>query len=270
MGSFSKIKKFKKVVWGYYKKEGRVFQWRKTKNSYEILVSEFMLQQTQTNRVEKKYEEFIKKFPTVRSLADASLKEVLETWQGLGYNRRALYLWRSAQEIVKKHGGKIPIVYNKLVTLPGIGPSTAGAVCAFAFNVPIPFIETNIRRAIIYFFFSDLRSVSDKKIFTIVVESMDIKNPREWYWALMDYGATLAKREKENPNKKSKHYVKQSKFEGSRRQARGKIMRELLLGPKKFLQLQKKLNLSPELTRELIGEMKKEGMVKEKNGKVFL
>lgn len=222
------IPQFKKTIWDYYKKHGRHdMAWRKTTDPYKILVSELMLQQTQVSRVIPKYEAFIKKISTFKALAQASIPEVLALWQGLGYNRRALYLKRAAEEIEAKYKGKLPQNPELLVSLPGIGPNTAAAICAYSFNIPVIFIETNIRRIYIHFFFPKSKKVDDKKILALVEKTLDTKNPREWYWALMDYGTHL-KTQVENPNRKSKHYAKQSKFKGSDREIRGKILRMLL------------------------------------------
>lgn len=217
-------KTFKKKVFSFYKKEGRDLPWRKTTNPYRIWVSEVMLQQTQVPRVVSKYKEFLKKFPTVEALAKAPLKEVLITWQGLGYNRRAKLLHEGAKYIVKECKGKFP--KENLQNIPGIGSYTEAAIQAFAFNVPVPCIETNIRTVYLHHFFNDKKDVSDKEILELVEETLDRKNPREWYWALMDYGSHL-KQQGVQINNKSKHYTKQSKFKGSDREIRGAIIRTL-------------------------------------------
>src|SRR5665213_252944 len=222
------IQSFKKTIWQYYKKHGRsLIPWRKTRDPYKILVSELMLQQTQVSRVTPKYLAFIKKFPTFKSLAEASVPSVLEMWQGLGYNRRALYLKKTAEIVQEKYKGKLPHNLELLIELPGIGKNTAAAICAYSFNLPVVFIETNIRRIFIHFFFPNKKQVDDTEILKLVQKTLDQKNPREWYWALMDYGSFL-KTQVENPNRKSKHYTKQSKFKGSDREIRGKILRILL------------------------------------------
>ena len=254
-----KIKKFKTLIWYFYKKEGRHnLSWRKTKDPYKILVSEVMLQQTQVTRVAEKYPLFLKTFPTITALARAPLAQVLVVWQGMGYNRRALALHRLSKEIVTAHQGKIPRARTDLETLPGVGPYTAGAIRTFAFNEPEVFIETNIRRVFIHHFFPRTLSVSDKEIFSLVQKTLEHKNPREWYFALMDYGAHLPKVTK-NPNTKSAHYVKQKKFEGSHRQLRGRVLKFLntegkctLASCTRALEIeQKKLSVAlSELTRE--------------------
>ena len=125
------IASFRKVVYTHYRTHGRDLPWRRTKNPYRILVSEVMLQQTQVPRVLDKYKEFVKAFPTIRSLAQAPLRDVVAVWSGLGYNRRALALKRLAETVVHDHNAKIPRDVDTLKSLPGIGPACAGAIAAF-------------------------------------------------------------------------------------------------------------------------------------------
>ena len=181
-----------------------------------------MLQQTQVERVIPFYKKFIKKFPTAKSLAIAPLSKVLKAWQGLGYNRRAKML----HTVAKKFAATRPNLVAELEKLPGVGPYTARAVAAFAYNQSVVLIETNIRTAVIHRFFSKKRKVSDKEIEKILKRTLPKGTSREWYSALMDYGAYL-KRSSISHNARSKKYVKQSKFAGSLREARGAILREL-------------------------------------------
>lgn len=221
------LKEFQKTVWTYYKKAGRHdLPWRLTFDPYHIAVSEVMLQQTQVGRVVPKYEAFLKRWGSARALARAPLKDVLTAWQGLGYNRRAKMLHECAKAIVTEHSGKFPDTYKELVSLPGIGPYTAGAILAFAFNKPHPIIETNIRTVYLHHFYKDATDVPDSELLELVEKSLDQKRPREWYWALMDYGAHL-KREYGNQNHRSQSYVNQSTFKGSDREIRGAILRTL-------------------------------------------
>lgn len=223
----SKIEHFKKTVWDYYRAHRREMPWRNTTNPYHIFISEVMLQQTQVNRIIPKYEEWLKPFPDFESLAGASLESVLRAWQGIGYNRRALHLKKAAQIIVQDFNGKLPNNPIVLDSLPGIGEATAGSIVVYAFNKPLVFIETNVRRIYIHHFFADRDEITDKELYPIVDRTLDNENPREWYYALMDYGTYLAKLG-DNPNRRSKHYVRQSKFEGSDRQIRAKIVKEIL------------------------------------------
>lgn len=217
---------FIKVIKDYYAKHKRPFAWRDNKNPYHVFVSEVMLQQTQTSRVIDKYASFIRTFPTFQALADAPLVQVLAAWQGLGYNRRGKFLQQSAQVVVGQHGGILPDTIDDLVLLPGIGPATAASLAAFAYNRPTLFIETNIRAVYIHFFFNDQIDVHDKELLVLIEQTLDRKSPRQWYYALMDYGVML-KKQLVNPSRRSKHHVRQSKFEGSDRQVRGAIVRLL-------------------------------------------
>ena len=193
--SAREIRKFRRKVWEYWKKNGRHdLPWRKTKDPYRILVSEVMLQQTQVPRVTEKYKEFLKKFPTVRALAKAPLSDVLKVWSGLGYNRRAKYLHDAAKQIVEVGNIKKALAHP----LPGVGPYTRAAVLVFAFNEPDVLIETNIRGAYIHHFFPMRRSVSDTEISTLLSKVGAGEDPREWHWALMDYGAYLKRRDRKS------------------------------------------------------------------------
>jgi A/G-specific adenine glycosylase len=218
---------FIQKIWDFYHEHGRSFEWRNDITPYRIVVSEIMLQQTQTSRVREKFPQFLSVFPDFYSLSQATLLEVLQQWQGLGYNRRGKFLHEIAKKVVIEFGGTLPQDPIVLETFPGIGKNTAGSVCAFAFNLPVPFIETNIRRVYIHEFFQDSLEVHDKELMPLIEQTMSKENPREWYYALMDYGAYL-KTQIPNPNRKSKHYTIQSKFEGSNRQVRSTILAFLL------------------------------------------
>jgi A/G-specific adenine glycosylase len=185
------VKSFQNIIYNNYKKNGRIFSWRKTNNPYYIFVSEVMLQQTQTSRVEKKYEQFIHRFPTFKALVQAQLYDVLEAWQGLGYNRRAKFLHQSAQIVCSQYNGDIPKETKALHALPGIGPATAASIAAFAFNAPTIFAETNIRVVFIHLFLAEQKNICDKTILSLVSQTLDAKSPRIWYYALTDYGAML-------------------------------------------------------------------------------
>jgi len=218
------IKQFQTFIWEFYTINGRHFAWRNVENEYYVLISEIMLQQTQTHRVIKKFEEFLSAFPTIELLSQASLRDVLSVWQGLGYYRRARYLHQTAHIIMHEYAGKLPQDPKILKTFPGIGAATASSICAFAFNRPTIFIETNIRTVFIYHFFSNKTNITDKEIIPLIEQSVDMNNPREWYYALMDYGVFL-KNQYKNPSRKSAHYIQQTKFEGSDRQIRAAILK---------------------------------------------
>lgn len=191
------------------------------------MVSEVMLQQTQVPRVVPRYGSFLALFPTPASLAAAPTADVLAAWQGLGYNRRALALQRSAGIIELDLAGRVPDSVPALRRLPGVGAATAAAVCVYAFGRPLAFIETNIRSAFIHFFFRECSRVSDADLLPWVEATLDRENPREWYYALMDYGSWL-KSVVPNPSRRSRHHSAPPPFAGSRREARGALLRALL------------------------------------------
>lgn len=222
----SRIKSFQSKIYTFYQAHKRTFAWRENITPYKTLVSEIMLQQTQTLRVAPKFEQWMLKFPDFATLARASTHQVLSAWQGLGYNRRGLALHKAAQRVMYDFNGQLPVDPKILQTFEGIGPNTAGSIGAFAFNQPVVFIETNIRTVFLHEFFQGQIDVSDKQLLPMIEACVDQQNPREWYYALMDYGVYLKKELKIN-NKSSKHYTKQSKFIGSRRQVRGAVIRIL-------------------------------------------
>lgn len=262
------ISEFKSIIYEHYATSKRSFPWRETSDPYKILVSEIMLQQTQTARVVSKYEEFIEKFPTIEKLASAQVGDVLKLWIGLGYNRRALALKRAVEMVTSEYKGKIPETDEELMSLPGIGPYTAGAILAFAFNKPKAIIETNIRTVYIHFFFPNMVDVDDKDLSPLIEASLDLNNPREWYWALMDYGALL-KQGGQNKGLRSKHYRKQGAFKGSGREVRGKILK--LLSEHKRLSEARIEQLVDDKKRRVgakLEELKREAFVVKK-GRVF-
>ncbi|PJC37011.1 endonuclease III [Candidatus Peregrinibacteria bacterium CG_4_9_14_0_2_um_filter_53_11] len=223
---------FRQTVLRFFEHEGRDLPWRQTTDPYAIYLSEVMLQQTQVDRVAQKFPVFLATFPTPQALAEAPLATVLEAWQGFGYNRRGLHLKRAAEQMVERHGAALPKTVEELDDLPGIGYATASAIAAYAFNLPTVFIETNIRAVFIHHFFSDAEKVSDAQLLPLVEAALDRTNPRRWYSALMDYGTHLKKLHG-NPARRSRHHVKQSRFEGSEREIRSMILK-LLLAHKKL------------------------------------
>ncbi len=261
-------RRFVKTVWGYYDRHGRrSLPWRLTKNPYHILVSEIMLQQTQVDRVIPKYRDFLKVFPTAEILARASLGDVLRTWQGLGYNRRAKMLHETAKQITTKFGGKFPHNKSQLLELPGIGPYTAGAIMAFACNTPTVLIETNIRSVYIHHFFNDSTDVHDTELLKIIERTLDTEKSRKWYYALMDYGSYI-KKTYGNPNKRSKQYVSQTVFKGSDRQMRGAILRYLIKNTCTRKQLHTKLGFEDVRVDAQLVKLESEGLI-QKQGRVY-
>lgn len=266
--STKQIEDFRKTVWSHYKNNKRDFAWRNTSDPYQILVSEFMLQQTQTIRILEKFTEFIKAFPTVKDLAEASLSDVLKLWQGLGYNRRAKFLYEAAKKIQMDFNGIVPLNIEQLDSLPGIGPYTARAIYTFSTNLPSTFIETNIRTVFIHHFFKD-SDVDDKEILKLVEQTLDTSDPRNWYYALMDYGVYI-KKSVGNLNIKSKHYSKQSKFEGSKRQVRGQILKTILQSPIKKEELLGTIQSAHDTNLILKGLIDEGMLLEDKNGTILI
>ena len=229
--SAEEISAFRERVLGYWREHGRHdLPWRLTRDPYAVLVSEVMLQQTQVARVVPHFERWMEAFPTPDALAAAPLEAVLEYWQGLGYNRRAVALTRAAEQIARDHGGEVPRDYDTLLGLPGVGPATAAAVLAFAYGEARPYVETNIRSVYLHEFFADAADVPDAAILPLVEATLDRDDPRTWYYALMDYGVHL-KRTGPNPSRRSRHHTRQSAFEGSHRQLRARIVRAVMAAP---------------------------------------
>lgn len=204
----------------------RDMPWRADTRPYYVLVSELMLQQTQVSRVVPKFLAFIERFPDEQALASANLSEVLQLWQGLGYNRRAKFLHEAARKIVREFGGVFPGDEADILALPGVGKNTAGAILVYAFNQPSVYVETNVRTVYIHHFFADDFAVDDKQISSLVEATIDRENPRLFYQNIMDYGSWLKSQGVRN-NAQSRHYKKQSPLKGSVREVRGQIVREL-------------------------------------------
>mgnify|MGYP001348594238 CR=1 FL=1 len=238
-----------------------------TFDPYKIMVSELMLQQTQVPRVIPKFNAFIKQFPTVSSLANANLADVLMAWSGLGYNRRAKYLWHASQAVVSEHGSIMPQTIQELVLLPGVGKNTAGAILVYAFNKSALFIETNVRTVYIHHYFSDVDTVDDHAILRVLTDTIDQNNPRLFYWALMDYGTHL-KAEHGNASRRSKQYVKQTPFHGSQRQIRGKILKLLAAQPQTLEQMQQ--NIIDDRLDTVIAGLIAENLIHESDGRYSL
>lgn len=247
------------MVWDHYRTRGRHgLPWRRTRDPYKILVSEIMLQQTQVARVIPKYREFIRRFPNLMTLDRAPLSEVLEAWQGLGYNRRALALRRLAEVVVHEYDGELPRTVEKLESLPGIGPYTARAVAAFAWSTSSVFMETNIKTAVIHHFFQGKKMVADADIAAKVRKTLE-PDVRSWYYALMDYGAELKKLHAYNS--RIRGYRAQSKFKGSRREARGAVLKVVLERPRSFEALVRVSGLDRALLAEAVAMLEAEHLI---------
>lgn len=265
------MREFQAAVWRYYDQHGRHdLPWRQPDvdgsfSPYKIMVSELMLQQTQVSRVVPKYYEFLERFPDASFLARAPLGDVLVAWQGLGYNRRAKYLWQAAQMVTSQLHGDFPKDQKELTALPGVGWNTAGAIMAYAYDAPVRFIETNVRTVYIHHFFDDRTDVSDKEI-----EQLAATGGRSWHWALMDYGVHI-KQTHGNKSRASKSYSKQSPFQGSRRQVRGAVVRYLSQrsASREVLAAGPGLQGDPRLD-SVLADLVREGLVVERSGSYSL
>jgi A/G-specific adenine glycosylase len=270
----ARLAAFIDAVRDHYRRHGRDLPWRRTRDPYEILVSEVMLQQTQVARVLVKYPEFLASFPTVAALSVAPAAGLLALWSGLGYNRRALALHQAARMVMAEHGGHVPGSPKELRRLPGVGPATAAAVCVFAFGMPHAFVETNIRAAFIHFFFEGCDSVADADIVPLVEKTMDREDPRHWFYALMDYGVWV-KKAHDNPSRRSRHHNRQTPFAGSRRELRAQALQALLsIAPSAadagalWLLLPGGAALSgPERLASVLDDLWREGFLERENGR---
>ena len=265
-GTAPEIARFREQLAVFYRANRRDFPWRENITPYRIVVSEIMLQQTGVERVLGKFELFVTRFPDFCSLSGAPLADVMNAWQGLGYNKRALSLKKLAGIVMEEYSGGLPDNPRLLKGLPGIGEATAGAIMAFAFNLPSVFIETNIRRVFIHHFFPDREKVADSDIVPIVAAAIDRSCPREWYYALMDYGTYLGT-VSVNPNRKSARYSRQSPFQDSDRQVRGKVIKYLIGSGKASAEdLSGMTGCLPERLTPILESLIKDGLIMWDNG----
>jgi A/G-specific adenine glycosylase len=226
-----------------------------------------MLQQTQTHRVAPKYDAWFTQFPDLASLAEAPLSAVYEAWKGLGYNNRALRLRSTARICLEQYGGQVPEDEAALLALPGIGQYTARAVRCFAWNHDDTFLETNIRSALIFHFFSDQRLlVKDQALEPVAAAVLDRTDPRSWHYAMMDYGAWL-KKVTANPSRRSTAHSKQPAFEGSPRQARGAVLRAMAAaGASTVQELADRAGLAYPRAEAAVAALAAEGLVRYEGG----
>ncbi len=260
------LEKFKDLLHQKGRELYRDMPWREDTRPYYVLVSELMLQQTQVERVIPKFKAFIAVFPDERTLARASLADVLKLWQGLGYNRRAKYLHEAAKKIIER--GEFPHDEKGLMELPGVGKNTTGAILVYSFNQSAIFIETNVRTVYIHHFFADDYAVDDKRIIKELGQTIDKENPRKFYQALMDYGSFLKASGIKNVAQ-SKHYKKQSPLRGSVREVRGQIVRTLTGGDTTVATLRTQLIADERFVSALEGLIK-DGLVTQSGQRLHL
>ncbi len=254
--SEQQIHLFQEKVLSFYEKHGRDLPWRKTTNPYKILLSEVMLQQTQVSRVIEYYTQWIARWPTIESLAEASRKDVLQAWMGLGYNRRAVHVHQAAHAIAKTFDGDVLQAMDHFDEVPGIGPYTSQAVRIFASNADIVTVDTNIRRILIHEF-SLPEGLSSKALWSLAERCLPKGRSCEWHNALMDYGALLMTSRKTG----IRPLTTQSRFEGSDRQIRGMILRSLLQHPSSLAELKKKINVKTSRLKTILDKMLHEGLI---------
>jgi A/G-specific adenine glycosylase len=182
------VQRIREGLLHWFRDVQRDLPWRRTRDPYAVLVSEVMLQQTQVDRVLPYYARFLERFPTTRALAEAPVAEVIKLWSGLGYNRRAVNLQRAAQVVVSEYDGQFPSDPETLRGLPGLGPYTAGAVAAFAFERDVAFLDTNMRRVVTRLVFG-ADSVPEREVLAAAQALLPRGQGWEWNQALIEFGA---------------------------------------------------------------------------------
>src|SRR5207237_3953279 len=255
----------------WYEPRQRLYPWRIRPTPYRVLVSEIMLQQTQAPRVVAPYRSFLKRFPSVRTLADASPSEVIREWSGLGYNRRAIALSRAARAVVADHGGRIPSDPAVLQRLPGIGPYTAAAVAALGHGRPVPMVETNVRRVL-----GRMERAADRDVDAVAARWLDDDHPSEWNQALMDLGRDVCRPRRPGCEvcplrpwcrsagraERSSGRSRQSAFEGSFRQVRGAVVAELSRGGARSIErLTSVVDAPPDRVVSAVRALARDGLV---------
>lgn len=260
------IKEFQNKILSWYEEHKRSLPWRQTRDPYAIFISEVMSQQTQLNRVVPKYQDWMRAFPTIVDLAHAKIADVLHYWSGLGYNRRALNLKKTAEMIINNFDGKFPMTEIELVSLPGIGKYTARAILCFAFDQQVSVVDTNVRKIIVTQFGVD---GNDQELQKIADQLLPKGKAYDWNQALMDYAAAMLKKEKIV-------VPKQSKFLGSHRYYRGQILKYLLKNKKVAFEnlgdaIKKDyVTAEKEWLKKLVKELTDEGFIVEKQGMIML
>jgi A/G-specific adenine glycosylase len=250
------INQFQKRVLTFYADHKRTLPWRQTTDPYKILVSEVMLQQTQVSRVIPYYEAWIKTWPTIDSLAQADKQDVLKAWMGLGYNRRAINLHRAALVIQDRFQADVPLAMQHFDEIPGVGEYTAQAVLIFSTNADIVTVDTNIRRILIAEFKLP-ETISNHDLWDIARQCLPRGRSRDWHNALMDYGALLITARQTGIAPKTR----QSRYEGSDRQIRARLLKILLEMPATLPSLSVHLEAPEERLLPILSKMCHEGLL---------
>ena len=258
------IQRFQNFIFSWWAYHKRDLPWRHTRDPHKILVSEMMLQQTQVARVLPKYDEFLFFFPDVFALAAASRAKVLRVWKGMGYNRRALFLRRAAEQIVKDYHGEFPESEKELIKLPGVGTYTARALLVFAYGEDVALVDTNIRQIITHFFFKD-KLQKESVIQDTANQLLPAGKSWEWHQALMDYGALALERVSQK---------KSIPFKNSNRFYRGRIM-DLLREknyqePRLLVHLTEIYNKPQYFFKKILSGLARDGLLARNHGRVSL
>ncbi|MCJ7698503.1 MAG: Fe-S cluster assembly protein HesB [Thermoplasmata archaeon] len=260
-----RIQEFQKKVFSFYQKNKRDLPWRKTTDPYKILLSELMLQQTQVNRVILYYEKWIARWPAIDALASASLAEVLQAWMGLGYNTRAVNLHKAARKIVTEFDNDVIEAMKQYKEIPGVGRYTSQAVQIFSTTTDLVTVDTNIRRIFIKEFHLP-EKVSDKELWGLAERCLPKGRSREWHNALMDYGALHLTATKTGIKPKTQ----QSRFEGSDRQLRARIIRILLQNDESLVNISRILNVDISWLQRILEKLISEEIISKKNNRYYL
>jgi A/G-specific adenine glycosylase len=264
-------------LWAWYRPRREAYPWRARPSPYRVLVSEVMLQQTQASRVALAFRRFLRRFPSLRSLARAPRREVIRAWAGLGYNRRAVALAEAARTIVRDHGHRVPRDPAVLRTLPGLGPYTAAAVASMAYGEPVPALDVNVRRVVARTRLgAEPAEAHPSDVETAAVEWVDRRDPGAWNQALMDLGREVCRpvprcgtcpiaarcRFRRSGRTPSPPIRRQPPFDGSFRQVRGEVLRVLLdAGSLALRTLERRTGRSTERLHAAVLALADEGLI---------